>query len=281
MTRAAAKRRRFIRSTPGHIILALLALTALLPFVLVLINSGKTRAEVAANPLALPSVFRWENYVQAWQYGHFAQGFVNSILLTGLTVLIVLAVAAPAAYVIAAKKIRTWPIAMVYFMIAMTVPIQLFLFPLYSVFAQLHFLGNILPVSFVLAAVNLPLAILLLRTFFLQVPQELGEAASMDGANTVQVLRHVIVPVVSPGLVTVGIIAGLAAWNEFLITRTFLQGQGNFTALLGFLSMNGQFDSDQGVMMAAATILILPVLVFFLIAQRYFVDGLVSGSVKG
>lgn len=88
-------------------------------------------------------------------------------------------------------------------------------------------------------------------------------------------------PVVSPGLLTVSVIVGLNAWNEFLITSTFLQGEKNFTATLMLRSMSGQFGSDIGIMMAGAMILIAPVLIFFMITQRYFIDGLVSGSVKG
>jgi raffinose/stachyose/melibiose transport system permease protein len=82
-------------------------------------------------------------------------------------------------------------------------------------------------------------------------------------------------------LITVGTIVGLSTWNEFLISTTFLQGQGNYTATLGFLSMNGTFSSDEGVLMAGAAILIVPVMVIFIFAQRWFIDGLVTGSVKG
>jgi raffinose/stachyose/melibiose transport system permease protein len=164
-------------------------------------------------------------------------------------------------------------------MVSMTVPIQLFLFPLYFAFAHLNLLGNVYAVGVVIAALNLPLSIFLMRTFFLKVPHEIEEAALVDGASAGQVLLHVMLPVVSPGLITVAIISGLNAWNEFLISSTFLQG--NYTATLGYLSMNGTFSTNEGVMMAGAVILIVPVIVVFVILQRYVVDGLVSGAVKG
>lgn len=103
----------------------------------------------------------------------------------------------------------------------------------------------------------------------------------IDGAGTVQLLLRVMLPLVSPGLITVAVIVGLQSWNEYLITSTFLQGQSNFTATLGFLSMNGTYTVDQGLMMAAAVIMIGPALAFFVIVQRYFIDGLVSGALKG
>ncbi|WP_119070920.1 carbohydrate ABC transporter permease [Aggregatilinea lenta] len=270
-----------IGGTAAHLILILFAITALFPLSLVAVNSVKTHREIVKNPLALPQTLDWENYSEAWEFGHFQQGFVNSIKLSGTAILTVLVCSSLAGYVLAGKKIRTWPLIMIYFMVAMTVPIQLFMFPLYYVFARLHLLGNVYAVGVVLAALNLPLAVFLMRSFFLNVPVELEEAAMIDGAGTLQLLLRVMLPLVSPGMITVAVIVGLQSWNEYLITSTFLQGQSNFTATLGFLSMNGTYTVDQGLMMAAAVIMIGPVIVFFVAVQRYFIDGLVSGALKG
>ncbi|MPV50679.1 ABC transporter permease subunit [Pseudactinotalea sp. HY160] len=273
--------RRALRATPGHIILAALAIIALFPIALVLLNALKDAPEVVRNPLALPEKIDWANFLEAWTYGNFGRGFVNSILLSGTTIVTVLVTATPAAFVLAARKIKIAGGVMIYLMMAMTVPIQLFLFPLYAAFAQLGLLSNVFAVGVVIAAINMPLSVLLLRTFFLRIPAELPEAAAMDGANTGQVLRHILMPAVSPGLITVGIVVGLMAWNEYLISVTFLQDPGSYTATLGFLSLTGTFAVDQGVLMAGAALLIIPIIAFFLIAQRKFVDGFVSGSVKG
>lgn len=263
----------------GHLILLVFAVTALFPLLLVGINSLKLSVQIIDNPLALPTTFAWSNFSEAWQYGHFATGFVNSVLLTATTVVIVLICSSLAGYVLAGKKIAIWPAVIVYFMVSMTVPIQLFLFPLYFGFAHLNLLGNVFAVGVVIAAMNMPLSVFLMRTFFLNVPKEIEEAAVMDGASTLQSLYRVILPIVSPGLITVSIIVGLNAWNEFLISSTFLQG--NYTATLGYLSMNGTFSTNEGVMMAGAVILILPILAIFVTLQRYVVDGLVNGAVKG
>ena len=264
-----------------HVILMLFALTALFPLSLVLINSFKTHPEIVRNPLALPVDMQFDNYVKAWQFGKFARGFLNSILLSGTSIVTVLFCSSLAGYVLAGKKIRAWPLVMIYFMVAMTVPIQLFLFPLYFAFARLHLLGNVFAVGVVIAAINMPLSVFLMRSFFMGIPYELEEAARIDGASTGQVLRHVMLPMVSPGMITVAVIVGLQSWNEYLITSTFLQGEANFTATLGFLSLNGTYTVDQGLMMAAAVIMIAPVIIFFVAVQRYFIDGLVSGALKG
>jgi raffinose/stachyose/melibiose transport system permease protein len=274
-------RRPSIKGPLGHVALLLLGVVALFPLFLVALNSVKSRDLVVQNPLSLPDGLHLENFKLAWNYGHFGRGFINSITLTTTTVVVVLICSSLAGYVLAGKKIKMASGIMGYFLVAMTVPIQLFLFPLYFAYAKLHLLGNVVAVGFIIAALNMPLSVLLMRTFFLKIPRELEEAARIDGASTYQLLRHVMLPIVRPGLITVGVITALLAWNEFLISSTFLQGESSYTATLGYLTMNGTFSVDQGVMMAGAMILILPILIAFIAVQKYFVDGFVSGAVKG
>jgi len=274
-------KKRLGRAVLVHLILLFLVFICLAPIALVVINSFKENAEIIRNPLALPAVLQFDNYRQAWTTGKFAKGFLNSIKLTGITIVIVLISSTLAGYVLSAKRIRGSGIILLYFLMAMTVPIQLFLFPLYYAYARLGLIGNIPATSFILAATSMPLAVFMMRTFFLAVPKELEEAARIDGADTAQVIWYVMRPLVSPGLITVGVLVGLQTWNEYLISSTFLQGEKNFTATLGFLSMNGSYGSAMGLLMASAVILIGPVVVFFLIMQKYFVDGMVSGAVKG
>ncbi len=254
---------------------------AVLPLTLMAINSLKLHGEILANPLSLPTWFNVTNFVQAWTAGNFTKGLVNSLLISGSTVLITLVCASLAAYPLARQKIRFARLFTLYFLGAVTVPIQLFLFPLFFVYAQLGFVGNPIATSVILAAVNLPLSILLLRTYVLNVPRELDDAAFMDGARKWQVFAFVIIPLMRPGLITVAIIVGLNAWNDYLITSTFQQGSGSQTMMLGFLSMNNVILTDRGILMAGAAIVVVPIIVFFLIMQRLFIEGVTSGAVKG
>lgn len=278
---AASMKKKITVNVIIHMVLIILAVICLFPIFLVLINSFKENAEIVRNPLSLPDIIHLENYIQAWTTGKFAKGFLNSVKLTGCTVIIVLICATLAGYVLAGKRIKGSGAVLMYFMVAMTVPIQLFLFPLYYAYAKMNLIGNIPATSVILSATYMPLAIFLMRTFFLNVPRELEEAARLDGANTRQVIWSVMRPVVSPGLITVAVLIGLQSWNEYLITSTFLQGEKHFTATLGFLSMNGSYGSNMSILMASAMILIGPIIVFFLLTQKHFVDGMVSGAVKG
>lgn len=154
-----------------HMVLIILAVICLFPIFLVLINSFKENAEIVRNPLSLPDIIHLENYIQAWTTGKFAKGFLNSVKLTGCTVIIVLICATLAGYVLAGKRIKGSGAVLMYFMVAMTVPIQLFLFPLYYAYAKMNLIGNIPATSVILSATYMPLAIFLMRTFFLNVPE--------------------------------------------------------------------------------------------------------------
>ena len=254
---------------------------AVLPLTLMAINSLKLHGEILANPLFLPTWFNVTNFVQPFSALNFTKVLINSLLISGSTVLITLVCASLAAYPLARQKIRFARLFTLYFLGAVTVPIQLFLFPLFFVYAQLGFVGNPIATSVILAAVNLPLSILLLRTYVLNVPRELDDAAFMDGARKWQVFAFVIIPLMRPGLITVAIIVGLNAWNDYLITSTFQQGSGSQTMMLGFLSMNNVILTDRGILMAGAAIVVVPIIVFFLIMQRLFIEGVTSGAVKG
>ena len=256
-------------------------LIALLPLALVALNAFKPHVAVVANPLSLPTSLGLDNFARAWNGGKFATGIVNSLLLSGTTVIITLACASLAAFALARRKIRGWQLITVYFLCATTVPIQLFLFPLYFVYAKLGIVGNFAATALILSAINLPISIFLLRAYVLTIPQDVDDAAFMDGANPFQTFWHVILPLTRPGLITVAIIVFLNAWNEFLITSTFQKGRSNITMTLGYLSMNGTYATDQGALMAGAFILVAPIIVFFLLLQRFFISGMTSGAVKG
>jgi len=263
------------------LILYLLVLIALLPLLLVAINTFKSHADIVINPLALPNEFNFTNFSRAWKAGKFSSGIINSILLSGTTIVITLTFASLAAFVLARRSIVGWQLITIYFLCATTIPIQLFLFPLYFVYAKLGIVGNVFATAFILSAINLPLATFLLRTYVQTIPSDIDDASFMDGANPIQTFFHVILPLLRPGLVTVSIIVGLNAWNEFLITSTFQQGQNSFTMTLGYLSMNGTYATDQGAMMAGAFILVAPIVLFFIVMQRFFISGMASGAVKG
>jgi len=233
--------------------LGILLFITLFPIALMVLNSVKPSTQIVQNPLAWPETFRWDNFTRAWEDARFARTLWNSLVLTATTIVLVCTTASLSAYVLARRKIKTWKIVTFYLLATTTAPIQLFLFPLYFGFARLGLINNPIAVAFIYTAVYSPFAIMLLRTYFLAVPKELEEAALVDGATQWQVFRLVFLPIVSPGILTVALIIGLYSWNEFLIATTFLQGRDNMTAVVSFFQLSGQYSSDWGEIMAAAS----------------------------
>ncbi|NMD39029.1 MAG: carbohydrate ABC transporter permease [Christensenellaceae bacterium] len=265
----------------GFIFLLLFAFISLFPLFLVLINSFKTHAQILANPLSFPTELNFKNYVYTWEFGGFSEGFINSIKVTSTAIIINMLASAGMGYVLAERKVKLWKVYTFYFLVATTVPLQMFMLPLYSSFVQLKLIGNVYAVGVVIAAWNLPMPIFLMRTYFLKVPRELEEAARIDGCNTFKVFTNVMLPIVSPGLITVAVIVGLFSWNEYLLSTTLLQGEKNFTATLKFKNLNGTFSRSFDVIMAGAVIMVVPMIVVFLLLQRKFIEGMASGAVKG
>lgn len=263
------------------ILIVIMIFVSLFPLYLVLINAFKSHADIVSNPLSFPKELYWKNFISAWKTGNFGTGFLNSFRLVAVTTLLVLIASAMAGYVMGMKNFRAKRAVQVYFLLAMTVPVQLFLFPLYAMLSKLKLLGNIYAVCFIIAAMNMPLAVMLMRTFFMKVPVAIEESARLDGASTWQLLRYIVFPMVRPGLITVGVLVAINAYNEYTISTTFLQGEKNFTVTLGYLALNGgSVAFDQGMKMAGALMIIVPILIFFLSLQRQFVDGLTNGALK-
>ncbi len=138
-----------------------------------------------------------------------------------------------------------------------------------------------LHVSLIYTAIWSPFAIMLLRTYFFAVPKTLEKAAVVDGATVWQVFTRVMLPIVSPCILTVALIIGLYSWDEFLIATTFLQTEDRHTAVISFFVLSGQYSSDWGQIMAGALISVLPVVILFVALQRRFIEGMAGGSVKG
>lgn len=264
-----------------YILLGIFAFIALFPIALLVLNSLKPAAQIVQNPLGLPQPIRWQNFANAWNHAKFSQTFINSLIVSGMTIALVCTTSSLTAYVIARRKIKSWKIFTFYLLATTTAPIQLYIFPLYFGFAKLGLINNIFGVALIYTALYSPFAVMLLRTYFLAVPKELEEAAIVDGATHWQVFWRVMLPIVSPGILTVALIIGLNSWNEFLIATTFLQKQENMTAVIAFFLLSGQYSSDWGEIMAAALIIVVPVVALFVFMQKRFIEGMAGGSVKG
>ncbi|WP_298362641.1 carbohydrate ABC transporter permease [uncultured Bradyrhizobium sp.] len=262
------------------ILIGVASFASLLPIVLAVMNALKTTVEISTNPLAPPRQLHWENFTSAWNNAALGPSLLHTAEVAALTIVMVCATAAPCAYVLARQRGRGFRLLTFYFMASITIPVQLYLYPLYFIFAKLGLVNSIPAVALIYTAMFSPFSIFLLRTYVVSIPYALEEASEVDGATAWQKFYYVVLPMMRPGLLTVAIIVGLNAWNEFVIAVTFLQNDSNVTAIVKFYNLTGQYSTDWGEMLAAAVIIVLPVVLAFVLLQRRFIDGMTAGAVK-
>jgi raffinose/stachyose/melibiose transport system permease protein len=278
---SGGRQRREPSKIPYYAILVILALFALGPLVILVFNSLKSKAEIGRNPLGLPLSPVFENFPEAWTQGDFATTMVNSTILTVGTIVGVCIIAGTSAYAMARLNLPGTNAVLLYLFVASAVPFQLFLIPLFFLWSTLDLTNTRFGLILIYWAIFSPLGTLLLRSYLVQLPRDFEDAARIDGANELQVLLRVVLPLSWPGLLTVALVAGLATWNEFFFAITFIQDNNLKPVTTSFLAFQTNFSQDWGLTSAAAIYIILPIVVLFLILQRRFISGLIAGGLKG
>jgi raffinose/stachyose/melibiose transport system permease protein len=278
---SGGRQRREPSKIPYYVILVLLALFALGPLVILVFNSLKSSAEIGRNPLGLPLSPVFENFPAAWTQGDFSTTMVNSTILTVGTVVGVCIIAGTSAYAMARLDLPGADAVLLYLFVASAVPFQLFLVPLFFLWSTLHLTNTRFGLIVIYWAIFSPLGTLLLRSYLVGLPRDFEDAARIDGANELQVMLRVVLPLSWPGLLTVALVSGVATWNEFFFAITFIQDNNLKPVTTSFLAFQSSFSQNWGLTSAAAIYIILPIVVLFLILQRRFISGLTAGGLKG
>jgi raffinose/stachyose/melibiose transport system permease protein len=272
--------RRTASTIPNYLILSIFALFALMPVVMLFMNSIKSTGEIAQNPFGLPITAVFQNYPDAWAQGNFATTLGNSTILTVGTIIGTLLLAGTAAYALARLKLRGGDFIGFYFLVGTAVPPQLFMIPLFFMWRQLGLVNSHIGLIIIYCALYSPFATFLLRSYMVSLPEEFMEAARIDGATNWQVYRHIILPLSWPGFLTAGLVVGLQTWNEFLFGLTFLQRPDLKPVSTSLFAFQQQFSRDWGLTNAGSVIMVIPVIVLFLLLQRRFIEGLTQGGLK-
>jgi multiple sugar transport system permease protein len=293
--KAVQRRRRgaryiFSHSIAPRIILIAAALLFLTPFYWMLVSALKSNAELSVFPPSLlPGAWAFQNFIDAVNYIPFGLYALNSLIITvGITIGSVLSNTLVA---YGFSRIQ-WPgrNAMFYICVAtLFLPYPVILVALFDIFSKLPSFGlqgakswvdTFLPLI-VPAFFGNPFYIFLMRQFMLGIPRELSDAARVDGASEIQAFWKVILPLTKPAIVVVAIFAAVGAWNEFLLPLLYLQDNSKYPLAVGLAFFTSEHDVAYNLLMAAAVLIVLPVIVIFLAAQRFFVEGITVGGVKG
>jgi multiple sugar transport system permease protein len=231
-------------------------------------------------PEWVPNPFAWENYPEALTTIPFLLYFKNTLFILIPAVLGTVVTATLAAYGFARLRWRGRDLVFNILLTTLMLPYAITLIPTFLLWARLGLINTTWPLVLPRWFGGGIFYIFLLRQFFRTIPRELDEAALLDGANRLQVLWHIIVPVSRPALITVAIFAALSTWNDFLGPLMYLNDSNKFTLALGLAEFTGLYNSQWHLLMAASAVVIVPVMVLFFFAQRYFVEGLTLTGTK-
>ena len=280
--RVSAKRRR---ATVGWNILGLLisVFLAFPVYWLLLTSIEPTRYLQGASPNFLPKAFSLSSYSEVIDDPVFRQDLLNSLIITGATVLFSLLIGFFAALALARFRFRGKSMAIIIVMGVQMVPLIALLFPLNDVLSKAGLGDSALGAIIAYIAFTAPFTVWTLRTFIANVPRELDEAALVDGCTRFQTFYKVILPLTLPGLVATGVFGWIQAWNEFLMANILLTDNSKQTVQLYLVSFGNSptHGADWGGLMAASMLVSLPVVILFLVFQRWMASGLTAGAVKG
>lgn len=269
----------FVARAVVGVLLLLYAAISLYPFLWMVSGAFKDQFEVVRGGNLIPRHPTLHTLVQTWNELHFFDYFLNSLKVTGLTVLLGLVIYAAAGYAFAVLRFPGRAVLYRLFLALLFVPAVTVLLPIVLTENKLGLLGS--HWGLILPFVNgtAPLSILLLTNAFETIPTELREAALVDGANELRIFTTVYLPLSRPVLVTIALITAIPTWNEYLLTRVSLNDPQTFTLPIALQNLQSSAVLHYNVLMAGAVIVVVPVIVLFLAAQRYFVNGLM-GAVK-
>lgn len=257
-----------------------LAIT-LLPLLFVVFTSLKSQQETFDSEVwALPRQLDWSHYAGILQ-GGFLGYLRNSLLVVGLSVVLIIVIGAMAAYALARLKFRFNKLLFGLIVASMIVPLHITLVPIYLMTKTLGIYDTPFALIGPYVAMSLPVSIFILTEFMRQIPRELEEAAELDGCGPLTIFRRIFLPLSGPGIATVAIYNGIALWNEFIFAYVLTSSQANRTLPLALWDFQGQYASNIPAMLAVVTLTSLPLIVAYAFGQERIVKGMMAGSLKG
>lgn len=275
-------KKRKIGSNIISTVLAVIAAIQIFPLIWLILFSFKSDSEIfGGNIIGLPAKFLWENYSKAFVGGKVGLFFINSVIVTAVTIIASGLLASMTAYAIVRMKWKLSKPVLLIFLLGMMIPIHAALLPLFIILKNLKLYDTPWALIIPYTAFALPMAVFILATFMQSIPRELEEAALLDGCNVFQVFFRIIIPIVKPALATVSIFTYLSTWNELMFAVTFISDQKYKTLTVGIMSMVGQYSTNWGPIGAGLVIATLPTIAIYILMSSQVQKSLTAGAVKG
>jgi multiple sugar transport system permease protein len=279
VTRTTSKR---VRDIASYAVLILLAILCAFPIIWTFLTSVKLETDIVTREIIyFPTRFTAENYIKLWYQSSYPALVLNSLVVTGLTVLICLSTGTVASYAFSRFHFRGRSQLMLAYLVVRMFPAVLVIIPLFIVMRGVGLLDTRLGLAVAYTSFLLPLFVWMLKGFFDSVPKELESAARIDGMTRIGAMFLIVIPIARNGLVATCVFVGIASWNEYLFALMLTTSQGSRTWPVGLQLMVGEFQLPWGTLSAGGIISIAPVVLLFALMQRAMVRGLTAGAVKG
>lgn len=276
------KKKEYLVRFGMYVFLTIIAIVVLIPMYYLFVTTFKTGTEAAVNPMGLPSSFRLEGYIEAFEKMQYPRAFKNTFFITVTSVAGIILSSSMCGYVLNRKdKNPAAKFIFVLILSGMMFPYQMEILGLYKLVQNLNLMNTFAAVILIDIAINIPFATFLMKNYISSVPLELEEAARIDGAGVFRIFTTITFPLLKPVVATVAILNTLNIWNDFMGPLYFLQKRENGVLLQEVYRNIGQFSTDWNSMFPMLVLAVLPLLIFYLFMQRYIIGGVMAGSVKG
>lgn len=257
----------------------LYSLIIIIPLLMVLLNSLKSSGEADTLSLALPRKFMFENYLVVLVNGRFMMSLFNSTVITVASMILTLVLSAMGAYVISRRKSNLNNFFRNIFLIGLIIPLQMV--PLIRVLQFFHLMNSFQGITIVYTAAGIPFTVFLVYGFFSSIPRDMDEAAIIDGVGPLSLFFRIIFPLLKPVMVTAGVLVFVGNWNNFQLPLYILTSSRKWPLPLSVFDFYGRYSSDWNLVCAHITLTTLPIVIIYLIGQKYIISGMTAGAVKG
>ncbi len=273
------KAKKTLQKVVQNILAWLFSLTVIIPVLLILINSFKGDGEVMQMTLALPETWNFSNFATVIEKGKLLKSFLNSFLYAGTATVVATLLACMAAYVFSRRRTKGFQAIYMYVILGMVIPINYV--SLMKVMQTLHLNNSALGIILLYVAMQTPFTVFLIYGFVSKLPVELDEAAVIDGCGPATLFFRIIFPLLKPAVVTAGVLCFLNTWNEFVMPLYFLNSSDKWPMTLAVYNFFGQYEMSWNLICADVLLTCAPVLIIYLLGQKYIVGGQTAGAVKG
>lgn len=267
----------------SYLILALWCLIVILALMWVIFTSFKTNKELYQGIWELPESFSPANYEKIWNLYDLSSFFLNSMMIVPINVFFVLLLSVPAAFIFARAKFKLNGLLFNYFILGMGIPVIIAIFPMYFLLMDFKLLNTFTGLSFIYIATSISFSVFILYGFFKSYPSELDDAASIDGCSDFRAFYSIVLPLSTPGIITVIIFNFIGIWNEYLLALIFIKDETKRLLSVGIYALQAsmQYTGDWVTLFAGVVLALVPLIIFFILLSDRIMDGLTLGAVKG